>query len=301
MFKEMVLGLCTAMCASPLAASSLDQQLAAAVGWAARYASFDAAKRDGWRSFGVDVPLMGQHFRHPDGPDFVTGDRFDPTRPSNLIYAEIAGRKTLVALAYIVRKSAQDPLPEGFEGSRDIWHIHDGETFLAALSETRPLVGRFAGRWFHNTVTQQDGRMQLAMVHLWLIPNPKGAFASHNPSLAYLDLGLPEGRAGDMATARGLALAQEQGCSRTLDAELRLSGASRGTVRRIKRACRTRAQEVRASLGGPLPQIEAVAARAWGDLVGVVQTSLTPDEFRRSQAFVEDGPGLCREAVDAMR
>ncbi|MCY4333725.1 MAG: hypothetical protein OXC60_03520 [Litoreibacter sp.] len=272
----------------------LDRQIAEARQAAQKYASFSVAQKEGWRPFGADVPLMGQHFQLRNGPDYVSGDALDFSKPSNLVFAEIRGRKELVALAYVVRKRPDEPLPTGFAGQSDIWHIHDGRRFLAALSETRPVIGRLAGRWFQNKVTHNDGRIQLAMVHLWLIPNPKGPFASHNPRLPYLDLGLPASWAGDMGTARGLALALPDGCGRMLDAELNLSGASRRTVRRIKRACEGFSKKVRAVVATDRSQMSATARQAWENLSFTVQAELTPDEFRRSKAFVEDGPGICR-------
>lgn len=273
---------------------TLDRQIAEARQAVQKYMSFSEAKRDGWKPFGADVPLMGQHFQLRNGPDYVSGDELDFSKPSNLVYAEIQGRKELVALAYVVRKRPDEPLPQGFSGTSDIWHIHDGRRFLAALSETRPFVGRVAGRWFQNKVTHNDGRFQLAMVHLWLIPNPKGQFASHNPRLPYLDLGLPDRWEGSMEVARGLALAQSNGCGRTLNAELNLSGATRRKVRGIKRACEDFSREVRDALATDRSRLSAVAGQAWGNLAFTVQTQLTPDEFRRSKAFVEDGPGICR-------
>ena len=275
-------------------AESLTRQIDEARQAAQKYASFSEATNAGWKPFGADVPLMGQHFQLRNGPDYVFGDTLDFSKPSNLVYAEIQGRKQLVALAYVVRKRPEEPLPAGFAGNSDIWHVHDGRRFLSALSETRPVVGRLAGRWFQNKVTHNDGRIQLAMVHLWLIPNPKGQFASHNPRLPYLDLGLPDSWAGDMSTARGLALAQTEGCDRMLDAELNLSGASRRTKRGIKRACQDLSIRVKAELSGDQSQISSVARQTWENLSFTVRSQLTPDEFRRSKALVEDGPGICR-------
>ncbi|MEM6384763.1 MAG: hypothetical protein AAF718_00870 [Pseudomonadota bacterium] len=292
--KSLLFILAYCLVAQTALAGTLDRQIAEARQAALKYASFSEAKRQGWKPFGADVPLMGQHFQLRNGPDYVFGDQLDFSRPSNLVYAELQGRKRLVAIAYVVRKRPDDPMPAGFAGNRDIWHIHDGRRFLAALSETRPFVGRLAGRWFQNKVTHNDGRTQLAMVHLWLIKNPKGPFASHNPRLPYLDLGLPDTGSGDMGTARGLALAQSDGCSRTLDAELNLSGASRRKIRGIKRHCQKLSRQVKAALQSGRPQLYSVARQAWETLSFKVQTQLTPDEFRRSKAFVEDGPGICR-------
>lgn len=292
--KSFVFGLSFLLCVQAANSETLSDQIAQARQAAQKYASFSVAKSEGWKPFGADVPLMGQHFQLRNGPDYVTGDQLDFSKPSNLVYAEIQGRKKLVALAYVVRKQPEDPLPAGFAGGSDIWHIHDGRRFLAAISEARPVIGRLAGRWFQNKVTHNDGRIQLAMVHLWLIPNPKGQFASHNPRLPYLDLGLPDSWAGDLAPARGLALAQSDGCDRMLDAELNLSGASRQKKRGIKRVCRELSQQVRAALSEDRSTVSNAARQAWESLSLTVQFRLTPDEFRRSKAFVEDGPGICR-------
>lgn len=282
------------LCLAAPAQAALEAELAAAHAAAKRYADLNTAKREGWRPFGGEAPLMGRHYNHRSGPDYVAGDRIDFARPSNLVYATIGGKKALVALAYIVRIAPGDPLPAGFTGSDDIWHIHDGERFLAAIRETKPLAGAIAGRWFTDQIAQKDGRTQLAMVHLWLIPNPKGRFASHNPTLAYRDLGLPIHWAGEMDVARGLALAQDDGCANALDAELWLSGASWRKSRSIKQACASLATQIRATLNGDRNTIEATARAGWRRLEDIRFISLSDAERRRMAAFVEDGPGICR-------
>ena len=199
-----------------------------------------------------------------------------------------------VALAYVVRQKPGDPLPQGFSGGRDIWHVHDGDRILSAVQETRPVIGSMIDRFLTQRIIHNDGHTQLSMVHLWLIPTPKGRFASHNPRLAYLDLGLPPDRADDMSIARGLALARREGCDEALDAELWLSGAPRRVVRGIMAECRKAADRVRAARAdGPL-SVEAEAARQYRRVEDAVQISLTPAEQRRMTAFVEDGPGICR-------
>lgn len=275
-------------------ATTYQDQLDAAHAAARQYVDLNVARRAGWRPFGGEAPLMGRHYNLRDEPDYVHGDTIDFSRPSNLVYATIGGRKQLVALAYIVRIAPGDPMPRGFATEEDIWHVHDGERFLAAIEETKPLAGAIAGRWFRDQIVQKDGRTQLAMVHLWLIPNPKGRFASHNPTLAYRDLGLPMDWAGDMDTARGLALAQNDGCDNALDAELWLSGASWRTTRSIKRACRSIAAQVRDRLGADRATLEATARAGWQRLEDIRFMSLSDAERRRMAAFVEDGPGICR-------
>ncbi len=273
--------------------AGLQDELRAAHAAALEYQNIREAKRAGWRPFGGEAPLMGRHYSHPDGPDYVSGDRIDFARPSNLVYATIGGKTALVALAYVVRIAPGEPMPAGFSGGGDIWHVHDGERFLAAVRETRPLIGGLADRWFNRNMVEKDGKTQLAMVHLWLIPNPKGRFASHNPRLAYLDLGLPPERADDMTIARGLALTRRTGCDEALDAELWLSGAPRRVVRGIKAQCRQAADRVRAARSGGLLALEAEAARQYRRVEDAVQISLTPAQQRRMTAFVEDGSGIC--------
>ncbi|MEM7752329.1 MAG: hypothetical protein AAF230_02885 [Pseudomonadota bacterium] len=276
------------------AQADLRAELHAAFAAAQPYTNIRDAKRAGWRPFGGEAPLMGRHYSHPDGPDYKTGDRIDFSRPSNLLYATIGGKTALVALAYVVRQKPGDPLPQGFSGGRDIWHVHDGDRILSAVQETRPVIGSMIDRFLTQRIIHNDGHTQLSMVHLWLIPNPKGRFASHNPRLAYLDLGLPPDRADDMSIARGLALARREGCDEALDAELWLSGAPRRVVRGIMAECRKAADRVRAARAdGPL-SVEAEAARQYRRVEDAVQISLTPAEQRRMTAFVEDGPGICR-------
>ncbi|MEM6384570.1 MAG: hypothetical protein AAF739_18045 [Pseudomonadota bacterium] len=274
--------------------AGLQDELRAAHAAALKYQNIRTAKRAGWRPFGGEAPLMGRHYSHPQGPDYVSGDQIDFSRPSNLVYATIGGKTALVALAYIVRIAPGEALPTGFSGARDVWHIHDGVRFLAAVRETRPMMAGLAERWFNRNMVEKDGKTQLAMVHVWLIPNPKGRFASHNPRLAYLDLGLPAERADDMKIARGLALTRKNGCEEALDAELWLSGAPRRVVRGIKSACRSAAERVRGARSDGILAMEAEAARQYRRVEDAVQISLTPAQLKRMTAFVEDGPGICR-------
>ena len=76
-------------------------QLAVLRAAVARYADFEVAKREGWKKFGGkgEGPLMGEHWYLPPergGPDYLSGQPIDFSRPSNLIYAEIGGRRQLV-------------------------------------------------------------------------------------------------------------------------------------------------------------------------------------------------------------
>ena len=259
------------------------------------YADFRAARRAGWVPFGGETLLMGRHYQHRDNIDYVTGDELDFTRPTNLVYSKINGQNQLVALAWVVRKRPDEPLPAGFAGPADIWHVHDGTRFLNAVEESHPFVASLAKRWFQKELAEKDGRTQLAMVHLWLIPNPKGQFASHNPALTYRDHGLPLDWADtDMDVAQGLALAEVNGCRDALEANLWVAGASGPTKRSLRRVCRSLAKQVSDRLTGSEDEIEAFARAAWQRFEDIQFMTLTDKERARIAAFVEDGPGVCR-------
>ncbi|MFQ6553289.1 hypothetical protein AAD018_013210 [Aestuariibius insulae] len=282
--------------AGPIEAQTLSRQLAEARAAAAPYEEFRTARRTGWKPFGGDASLMGRHYFHPDNPDYTKGEQIDFLRPSNLVYSRVGGEPRLVALAYNMRIGPDEAIPEGFAGSQDIWHVHDAVKFLAAMREARPLIGGIAENWFQGNVLQKDGRGRLAMVHVWLIPNPKGTFASHNPALPYYDLRLPPEWAsdGDMVAARGLALAQKDGCKNALDAELFIAGVDGRRKRQLFGICREGAARVKAELGSGEERLEAVARDAWQRLEDTRYLLLTAQEQSRIAAFVEDGPGICR-------
>lgn len=238
---------------------------------------------------------MGRHYEHRDNPDYVTGDSLDWTKPSNLVYSTINGREQLVALAWVVRIAPGDSMPKGFSGSRDIWHVHDTTKIVGALRETRPLIGAIANWWQRSELEHKDGRTQLSMVHLWLIPNPKGRFATHNPALTYRDHGLPlEWADTDMDAARGLAMAEPKGCSDLLDAEMWLGGVSRATQTRLKRSCRDLAGQVQSALGGSESHVKGIARAAYRRMEDLKLVLLSDAERRRIGTLVEDGLGICR-------
>ena len=272
---------------------SLDAQIARATAAAQAHAATEPRRAEGWRPFGGDVPLMGRHWTPPDAPVYVTGDAIDPARPSNYMFTSIEGKKALVALAYIVRIAPSDPLPRGFAGDADVWHVHDMSALIEAIAEERPAIGRAARRWLDDRPAGGDGRTRLAMVHLWLIPNPEGRFATHNPALAYLDLGLPAEWADGMNAARGLALAGPDGCSRTLDGQLWLSGAVRATRQGLHRTCEALAGAVRNAIPEGKDRLNAVARGAWRRMTEDISARLTADEKRRVATIVEHaGPAL---------
>jgi hypothetical protein len=259
-----------------------------------RYRDFETAKKDGWRLFGGDEPLMGEHYSHPEGPDYLAGQPIDFSRPSNLMYTDIGGKKVLTGVAFVVRLGDDEPLPEGFYGDADRWHVHDFPKAISAALEERPLLNWLAESWLNaNYRNKGDNRGRLAMAHTWVtLPNPDGMFADLNRTLPYLKLGLPVewANGSNEAAARGLHLATAKGCPDTVDGALWIATAKAAQARAVRKACAASAASVKDALrGGDPKNINAVAERSWNAYQQVWKSTLTAEQRARVDAMVEHG------------
>jgi hypothetical protein len=161
-------------------------QLAAARRATADLATPEAARAAGFRPMFGHVPLQGEHYVRVDR---VLADSFDVERPSVLMFAPVAGRPTLVGVAYAFLHAKDAAPPAGFDGAGDVWHAHE---------RLAPAPGR-----------------HLLMMHVWFADAPEGPFARYNPWLPYLATGLTpptaatlaDSAAGERARRLGLALA----------------------------------------------------------------------------------------------
>jgi hypothetical protein len=84
----------------------LEAQLAQLRAATARYHDFEVARREGWKKFGGDGPLMGEHWYLPKergGVDYLSGHPIDFRRPSNLMYTAIGGKRVLTGVTFNVR------------------------------------------------------------------------------------------------------------------------------------------------------------------------------------------------------
>jgi hypothetical protein len=189
-----------------------------------RYRDVRVAEREGWKRAlvgGEDTPLMGEHWVQEGVPEPDAGQSLDFTRPQNLQYALVNGKRELVGVAFIVRIAPGEPVPEGFAGSADHWHVHDVEAAMAAMTETRPLLRSLGNWWLDGNWRRDGGRTRLAMVHAWVtVPSPDGPFSMHNRAIPYLRLGLPLAWAGSAAAANGVNLATPKGCEVAFDGRL---------------------------------------------------------------------------------
>ena len=267
----------------------------------ARYADFEVARREGWKKFGGkragEGPLMGEHWLLPKergGPDYVAGQPLDFSRPSNLIYAEIGGKRQLIGVTFNVRLAAGEPVPEGFAGSADRWHVHDFPKAMAAATEGRPmlrwLASRAADRAF-NAGGAKRGRV--AMIHVWpALPNPDGLFADKHRLLPYLKLGLPAAFAdgASVRAAKGLHLATPRGCADTIDGALWIANAPGATSKRLHSVCNAAAAHVRQGLAsGRKAEVNAMAEHGWAMFSAAWKGALTPDQQARIAALTEHG------------
>lgn len=249
----------------------------------ARFEDHAAAVADGYRKFGrgsspgAGNPLMGEHWYRPD----EVQNALDLERPSTLIYATIDGEKRLVGVAWTLYQRPGEPLPEGFTGDADHWHVHDVTALAAALVADRPLLARVVERRNkQGKLGAGDGRTELTMLHAWIgLENPAGFFANDNVALPYARAGLPLEWANseNPAAAKGVALLQPDACPQ-----------GRGEIRS---ACEEAAAEVGTALedaraGALEPSgFNAAAAAAWRDYERAVFASLTPEQRERFEAM----------------
>ena len=279
----------------------LESQLATLRSAIARYSDFEVARREGWRKFGGrrggEGPLMGEHWLLPKekgGPDYQHGDAIDFRRPSNLIYADIGGSRRLVGVTFNVRLADGEPVPEGFAGSADKWHVHDFPRAIAAVTEGRPAL-----RWLANTFAPQEftrpgaGRGRVAMVHVWpTIPNPDGMFADKHRLLPYLKLGLSPAFAegASLQAAKGLHLATERGCADTIEGALWIAAAPKATSKALYDTCAAASAHVKDWLKtGRKDEINRMAEHGWAMFSAHWSRALTPAQRARIAAITEHG------------
>ena len=284
-----------------------DAELSAVHEASMRYTDFQVSREERWAKFGPDTPLIGEHWslaRSRGGVDYVHGRPLDFRRPNNLLYTFIRGKRVLTGVAFVVRISPDEPIPEGFSGSADQWHVHDIPKAIRAALQDRPLLRALAGIAVpKHYLGKGDGRGRQAMLHVWTgaIPNPDGPFAHYNRAIPYAKLGLPLSFAEDasLSAARGLQLATVNGCSDGIDRELWIANASVATTRAIKHACAAAAEHVKLGLSsGDRSETNAMAEHGWAMFDAAWNRSLTPAQLARIKTMTEhDSADASRETA----
>lgn len=264
--------------------AELRAQVAAVRAATERYRDFENAKRDGYKLFGKEGPLMGEHWYRAD----IVREPLDLARPSTLQYATISGRRELVGVAYTVYNRPGEPLPEGFAGAEDEWHVHDVDRIARTITEDRPLL-----RWMVDRRIAQgksgagNGRTHLTMLHAWIwSDNPDGLFALEHKALPYLRAGLPARLAheADAFAPYGVSLLDERGCEWELAKLKWLAKPSRQQTSALANACAAASAAVKKS---DAARLNDVASRAWREYLAMRESMLTAEQKEKLGTTVE--------------
>lgn len=142
----------------------------------AKYVDVEVAKRDGFSKASGMIPNHGIHFSNLR--NFLRS--IDIERPAGLVYVEMAGIWTLVAVEYTALLKPDKPLLPGGEWLKHdaACHYVDGNEIL----ESNPLS---CPRRHPSTNSAYDSwHPGVWTFHVWAwFPNPDGLFAGENPLL----------------------------------------------------------------------------------------------------------------------
>lgn len=152
---------------------------------ALKYPTTDAAKAAGYVNTTSDVPYMGEHWLNYD---VIRSGKFDPSRPSGLLYSKIGpgGTEQLVGIWYLMLPgiggvTASQPPQATWAGNLALWHEHDGLCLVG-------LTGASEGET-PESCKAKGGSYTAAlkwMMHVWVAPghdNPDGVFSYLNGAL----------------------------------------------------------------------------------------------------------------------
>ncbi len=156
---------------------------------AARYPTVADAEKAGYKMSVAYVPCIGAHYTNS-----LYAMRFDPARPSELLFDGTTPDARIVGLSYLVFSPSGEP--EGFAGSNDVWHRHNANGGLCLRNGV--VVG---GEALSPDECSARGGRKVAndnvwMLHDWVAPGWEcswGVFAGECPELG--------GRAGASAWA----------------------------------------------------------------------------------------------------
>jgi len=261
-------------------AAALRAQIEAVRAATERYRDHANAVKDGFRLFGQESPLMGEHWYRRD----LVGEPLDLRRPSTLQYANVGGRKVLVGVAYSVYRRPGEPLPEGFVGAEDHWHTHDVARLASAATADRPVLHWLVQRRIDRGKIGPGGRSLLTMVHAWVwLDNPDGMFAQQQRALPYLRAGLPAAWAarGDTASAEGIQLLAPGACRGEVARMDRLARLDRAQEQALASACERHAAQLRTQVGSDANAANAAAARTWAAYLSSRARILRPEQSAR--------------------
>lgn len=229
----------------------------------APYRDVEVARAAGYRPVGPDFPGMGRHWVHPA---LILRDTLDPAAPPILEYAEIAGRPTLVGVAYA--KLVRDATPPlGLPVPSAAWHFHQGTVEEESFLRSHAGVGHLVPG------------PRIAVLHAWIwLENPEGLLATDNWALPYarLGYGMPPGASHD--AARAVALAAGDGGRHYVDALLRALGRPNSSEEQALAHLVERHQAAARAL---LPGDTKTLAHCWMKLLEDVRAAVRPEVWAR--------------------
>ncbi len=265
----------------------------------ARFRDHQVAVDEGYVLVAGDGPLMGEHWVRRD----LVDRPFDIESPSTLQYLEIDGEYVLTGVAYTVYRAPDEPLPDGFFGDLDAWHVHDMIKISMTTTEERPLLRWLTERRIANGRTQwSEDRAELTMVHAWVwVENPDGVFAQDHRLIPYLRVGLPHqwGMDASLEAARGAALLSEEACRSEVRRTSWLAGTDWRQRRQLRSSCAAATAAVRVALDdleGRFPSTDptffnASAERAWHGYLEARAAVLTTEQAARLSVGIEHPEG----------
>jgi hypothetical protein len=219
----------------------------------ARYADVNAAISDGFKRVGVEFPAMGEHWVSLSR---ILENRFNPTRPSVLIYVTMRGKRQLAGVGYTaLLGDGEQPPPTAAKFSD--WHEHNG----SVIDESLPVHSGAA----HSAMLPEAaelGATRLAILHVWAwTTNPAGAFVTENWSLPLHRAGIAP-RAMATQAVRGLSLADDSASyyEQTLSTTLRMTDVETKVIHTIVADSRRKA---RSAVAGPLSARDDALEASW--------------------------------------
>ena len=233
----------------------------------ARYREVEAARAAGYRPVGPDFPGMGRHWVHPA---LILRDTLDPLAPPILEYTEIAGRPTLVGVAYAKLVNDATP-PAGLPVPVAAWHFHQGtveeESFVRGHAGMTPLVPG----------------PRIAVLHAWIwLDNPDGLLATDNWALPYARVGYPMPPTASHDAARAVALAAGEDGRHYVEALFRSVG--RPNAEEAQTLARL-VEKHQAAARALLPSDVAALAHCWTALFEDVLAAVRPEVRERLLAL----------------
>jgi len=146
---------------------------------AVRFPTVADAEAAGYKMSTVFVPCIGAHYTNTR-----LAVRFDPSRPSELLYDGTNPDSKIVGLSFLVWH--RNGPPEGFAGPNDIWHQHN---FNGGLCLKGGVVVGAEALSVEECAARGGAKVGLEdvwMVHDWIVPGWEcswGVFAGECPEL----------------------------------------------------------------------------------------------------------------------